>query len=329
MVCWRMNRSSVLVIIVPCYNEEEVIRLTAEKLKTVLHELVRAGKIAADSYICFVDDGSSDDTWGMITDLNREFPECKGLKLSKNFGHQSALLTALYELDADLYISIDADLQDDERKIIDMVDLAGEGNDIVYGVRATRTTDSLLKKNLALLFYKLMTILGTKSVYNHADYRLMSRRAVMELRRYKESNVYLRGIVAELGFKTAKIYYDRKEREYGKSKYPLIKSWKLAWDGITSFSSSPLKFASLLGFLTCMGGILLIAYSLHSWWVGKAVSGWTSILIVIIFFSGIQMLLLGVIGEYIGKIFIESKRRPLYIIEENLCGKGGGTEENR
>lgn len=311
-------KSPVLVIVVPCYNEEEVLNLTAGKLSSILNELSGEGKISADSYICFVDDGSSDRTWDIISGLNKESALFRGIKLSRNFGHQGALLAGLNETEADIYVSIDADLQDDERTIIDMVNLYLQGNDIVYGVRKMRKTDSFLKKNTALLFYKIMNLLDAKSIYNHADYRLLSRRAVLELRNYKESNVYLRGLVTELGFKTANVYYDRKERELGESKYPFSKSLKLAWDGVTSFSSSPLKFASLLGFLTCMGSLLLIAYSLYSWWIGTAVSGWTSILIVIIFFSGIQMLLLGVIGEYIGKIFIESKKRPLYIVDKNI-----------
>lgn len=308
-----------LVIIVPSFNEEEVLKISAKALKGVVDQLVQQEQISSESYICFVDDGSSDRTWEIICSLNQEESTWRGIKLSKNFGHQSALLAALHEIDADIYVSIDCDLQDDELKIIDMVEAYHEGAQIVYGVRDARKTDTFFKREMALMFYWFMHLLGTHSVYNHADYRLMGRQAVMELRKFKESNVFLRGLVTELGFKTATVFYDRKKRELGESKYPFHKSLKLAWNGITSFSNIPLKIASLSGIATCMVSLLVLIYCLYSWFSHNAVLGWTSILSTIAFFSGLQMLLLGLVGEYIGKIFIESKRRPLYIVEKDIC----------
>lgn len=308
-----------LAIIVPCYNEEDALPASSDVLLDILHRLIKEELISTESFLCFVNDGSHDKTWEIIENLHHKDPvHLRGICLSRNFGHQAALLSALNTIDADIYISIDADLQDDENAIIDMVHAYHQGNEIVYGVRRERKTDSFFKRTTALAFYKMMNLLGTHSIYNHADYRLMSRRAVVELRKYSESNVFLRGLVTELGFPSTKVYYDRKARELGESKYPLSKMLKFAWTGITSFSNTPLKLATMLGMSTCLFSIIMLIWCLWTWWNGETITGWTSIIMAISFFSGIQMILLGIIGEYLGKIFIETKKRPLYIISQNL-----------
>ncbi len=306
------------IIIVPCYHEEEVLPTTSKVLLQLLSKMISESLVSTESFICFVNDGSKDKTWEIIEELHEKNPRhIQGICLSRNFGHQSALLAGLHTLEADCYISIDADLQDDENAMVDMVKSFHEGNDIVYGVRQERKTDSFFKRTTALAFYKVMNLLGTHSVHNHADYRLMSKRAVHELRHYTESNVFLRGLVTELGFPSSKVYYDRKARELGESKYPLSKMIRFAWTGITSFSNTPLKLAIFLGLGTCFFSFLLLVFCLWNWWNGNTVTGWTSIIMAISFFSGIQMLLLGIIGEYIGKVFIETKRRPLFIIQKS------------
>lgn len=308
-----------LAIIVPCYNEEEALPESSVILMAILHRLINEELISAKSFLCFVNDGSRDRTWEIIKNLHHNDPiHSRGICLSRNFGHQAALLSALNTIEADIYISIDADLQDDENAIIDMVRAYRQGNEIVYGVRRQRKTDSFFKRTTALAFYKMMDLLGTHSIYNHADYRLMSRRAVIELRKYSESNVFLRGLVTELGFPSTNVYYDRKARELGESKYPLSKMLKFAWTGITSFSNTPLKLATMLGMSTCLFSVLMLIWCLWTWWNGETIAGWTSIVMAISFFSGIQMILLGIIGEYLGKIFIETKKRPLYIISQYL-----------
>lgn len=308
-----------LVVIVPCYNEEEVLPASSQILGQLVDRLIRDGNVDPVSYVCFVDDGSNDRTWAIIRELHENKPErFKGLSLSRNFGHQAALLAALHEIDADIYISIDADLQDDEQSMIDMVLEYQHGADIVYGVRKERSSDTFVKRFMAQSFYKIMGFLGTHSIYNHADFRLMSSRAVRELRKYSESNIYLRGIVTELGFPTSKVYYDRKPRSMGESKYPFRKSLQLAWNGISSFSNTPLKLSFLLGLATCIFSLLILVYGLYSWARGSAVQGWTSLVFIVTLFSGLQMLFLGIIGEYIGKIFMESKRRPKYAIKDDL-----------
>lgn len=306
-----------LSIIVPCYNEQEVLPNSAFVLLTILNKLIVAKLISSESFICFVDDGSTDETWNILKSLHRqESAHFRGLSLSRNFGHQSALLAGLHTIEADIYITIDADLQDDENSIIDMVKAFHQGFDIVYGVRKERNTDSFFKKFTALGFYKIMILLGTHTIYNHADYRLLSKRAVHELCQYAESNIFLRGLVTELGFPSKKVYYERKSRELGESKYPVGKMVQFAWTGITSFSNKPLKLASILGMLICSFSVLILLYCLFLWWTEKTIAGWTSIIMVIIFLSGVQMMLLGIIGEYLGKVFIETKKRPQFIISQ-------------
>ncbi|MBT9449827.1 glycosyltransferase family 2 protein [Akkermansia glycaniphila] len=308
-----------LAIIVPCYNEAEVLPHSIPILLDTLKRMIQDHLISDESFLCFNNNGSADQTWAIIKSFHQQHPNhIRGICLSRNWGHQSSLMSALYTIEADCYITIDADLQDDETAIADMVQSYLDGHDIVYGVRRERSTDTWFKRNTAQAFYKLMNLMGTKTIYNHADYRLMSRRAVHELRQYPESNVFLRGLVTELGFPTSQVYYDRKQREAGESKYPLTQMLRLAWIGITSFSNTPLKLSLILGLLTCAFSIFMLLYCLWYWMQGDTVAGWTSMAMLVSFFSGLQMLLLGIIGEYIGKIFTETKRRPHFIIQETL-----------
>jgi glycosyltransferase involved in cell wall biosynthesis len=314
-----MTMNPCLAILVPCYNEEEVFPHSSVVLLKLLQGLIEEGLISDTSYLCFINDGSRDQTWQQITDFaQRHSKHVKGICLSRNFGHQAALLVGYERMIADCYITIDADLQDDETVMRDMIQKFKEGKDIVYGVRRERNTDSFFKRTTALGFYKLMHFLGTRSVYNHADYRLMSQRAVKELARYGECHVFLRGLVTELGFPTASVFYDRKARELGESKYPLIKMLRFAWTGITSFSDTPMKLSLVLGFFVSAFATLLGMFALIVWLMGDTVSGWTSLALLILFFSGLQMFLLGIMGEYIGKIYMQSKHRPRYIVYEEI-----------
>lgn len=314
-----MMMNPCLAILVPCYNEEEVFPHSSVVLLDLLQGLIEEGMISDTSYLCFINDGSRDQTWQLITDFaQKHHNHVKGICLLRNFGHQSALLAGLESMTADCYITIDADLQDDETVMRDMIQEFKGGKDIVYGVRRERSTDSFFKRTSALAFYKLMHFLGTRSVYNHADYRLMSQRAVQELSSYGECHVFLRGLVTELGFPTASVFYDRKARELGESKYPLIKMLRFAWTGITSFSDTPMKLALFLGSFICCVACITGIFTLVEWLIGDTVSGWTSLTLLILFFSGLQMLLLGIMGEYIGKIYMQSKHRPRYIIQEKI-----------
>lgn len=308
-----------LAIVVPCYNEEAVLRETTARLLEVCRR-VEEGAGEVDTFILYVDDGSSDATWSLVEDFAAGHPRVAGLKLAHNAGHQHALWAGLAWAaeNADAAVSIDADLQDDVEIIPEMLEKFRQGNDIVYAVRRERATDTFFKKHTALLFYKLINSLGGDVVYNHADYRLMSRRALSALMAFPERNLFLRGMVHTLGFPHTRVYYDRKERFAGESKYPLRKMLAFALDGITSFSIRPLRFIVLLGLSFILISLLAIFYGLYSYAVGRALPGWTSLLISLWFIGGAILTAMGVIGEYVGKIYSEVKRRPRYIIEKTV-----------
>lgn len=308
-----------LVIVVPCYNEEEVLAETRKRLIDVLKNLEDRKKIDRGQ-ILFVNDGSRDHTWQLIEQFAKETPMVGGLKLSCNRGHQFALWAGLRWAaeNSDASVSIDADLQDDVNAIYDMVDAWLDGNDIVYGVRRERKTDTFFKRNTALAFYRLMTALGGKIIYNHADFRLMSRRAMQSLMQYPEDNLFLRGIVASIGYPSASVYYDRSERFAGESKYPLKKMLAFALEGITSFSVKPLRVITYLGLLFILVALGVIAYALYEHFAGHTIAGWTSLLVSMWFIGGSILLACGVTGEYIGKIYLEVKRRPKYFIDKKI-----------
>ena len=304
-------------IVVPCYNEEAVLNETTGRLLEVMQ---RVAEKHADlqGRIVYVDDGSRDSTWSLIGSLSKQHPQVMGLKLAHNAGHQHALWAGLEWAAAhvDAAISIDADLQDDVNVIPEMIDLFLGGKDIVYGVRRDRPTDTWFKRTTALAFYKLMSKLGGDIVYNHADYRLMSRRTLAALMTYGERNLFLRGMVRTLGFPQAMVYYDRGERFAGESKYPLRKMLAFAIDGITSFSVRPLRLISIVGLSFMLVALAVIFYGLVAWLCGRTIQGWTSLLVSLWFIGGAILVALGVIGEYVGKIYAEVKRRPRYFIEE-------------
>lgn len=308
-----------LVIVVPCYNEEEVLGETHKRLLNVLEQLKKCKKID-EGQILFVDDGSRDNTWQLIEQYSRNTEQIGGLKLSCNRGHQYALWAGLQWASehSDASISIDADLQDDVNAIYDMVDAYIAGNDIVFGVRKERKTDTFFKRNTALAFYRIMTILGGKIIYNHADFRLMSRRAMLSLMQYPEDNLFLRGIVASMGYPSTSVYYNRSERFAGESKYPLKKMIAFALEGITSFSVKPLKLITYLGVLFILVAIGVIVYALYEHFTGHTIEGWTSLLVSLWFIGGTVLLACGVTGEYIGKIYLEVKHRPKYFVEKKV-----------
>ena len=310
------EKKPCLTIVVPCYNEEPVLEQTTQHLLAVLEGMQEI--VSPDSRILYVDDGSHDATWSMIEQLHAEDRRIAGISLAHNSGHQNALMAGLTTAIrfADLTVTIDADLQDDETVIKEMVLLALQGNDIVYGVRSSRATDTWFKRTTAQAFYRLMGKMGVKTVYNHADYRLMSRRAVEALLHYEERNLFLRGLVPLLGYKTAQVEYARKERQAGESKYPLTKMLNLAFDGITSFSMSLVHMVLWLGLV-----FLLIALGITIWVIvciiqHKAITGWSSLILSIWFCSGCVLIGLGIVGEYIGKIYMEVKRRPRFNIKD-------------
>lgn len=307
-------------IVVPCYNEEEVFEDSNAKLLMVLKDLMDKKKISKDSYILYVDDGSKDKTWAKIKKAYDESEYVYGLKLAANKGHQNALYAGLMyaKENADISISIDADLQDDTNVMEEMIDHYHDGSDIVYGVRNDRSSDSFFKRFTAQSFYKLMNILGAKSVYNHADFRLMSKRTMEELSLYKETHLFLRGIMPELGFKTSMVYYSRKERLMGESKYPLKKMLSFAFNGITSFSVKPLTLILYIGFVSILVSLIAIIYAIIRHFSGETIIGWTSLFASIWFIGGVQLVSVGIIGQYVGKNFIESKHRPRYYIEEYI-----------
>ena len=309
-----------LAIVVPCYNEQEVLPDTVKKLTVLMNELTGAVKASKDSFIMFVDDGSRDDTWQLISKYASEYDNVQGLKLAGNVGHQNALLAGLMTVrtEVDAAISIDADLQDDIAVISEMTDKYNEGFDIVYGVRSARKTDTFFKRFTAEGFYKLMKAMGAKSVYNHADFRLMSSRALEGLAQFKERNLFLRGIVPTIGYKSDCVYYERKERTAGESKYPLKKMLAFAFDGITSFSIKPMSFIMGAGVFLIICAIAFAVYAFHSYITGNVVSGWTSIVLSLWFIGGLVLFSIGVVGQYVGKIYIEVKERPRYIVEERV-----------
>ncbi len=307
-----------LFIIIPCYNEEEVLPVTAPKFKEELDVLRSKALIADDSRIMFVDDGSSDSTWKIIKDLSDESPDYSGLRLSRNRGHQNALLAGLLEArkECDITISIDCDGQDDITAMEKMVEEYHKGADIVYGVRSKRKTDTFFKRSTAQLYYKLLSAMGAEVVYNHADYRLASSVVLDELADFEEVNLYLRGMFPLIGFKSAEVPYERHERLAGKTRYPLSKMLSLAMNGITNLSVKPIRIITGLGLGVALVSFILLIYTLVRYFMGVTVEGWASTAAIICFMSGVQLICLGVIGEYIGKIYMESKRRPRYIVRE-------------
>lgn len=309
-----------LIIIVPCFNEDRVLEKSSEQLLSVLNSLIDSGKISSDSRILFVNDGSRDKTWEIISAKTHEDKHFEGLNLARNVGHQNALLAGIDTVKdlCDISITIDADLQDDISVMENMVDEYIKGADIVYGVRSLRKTDSFFKRSTAHLFYKFMSFLGAETVYNHADYRLMSSRAMKQLLLFKERNIFLRGIVPKIGYKTAKVYYERKKREAGKSKYPLKKMLSFAWDGITSLSIRPISVIMALGLLVVFASVIAFIYIFVSFILGKTTSGWTSLMASIWLLGGLQLFAIGVIGQYVGKTYMETKERPRYNIEQYL-----------
>ncbi|MCI9437893.1 MAG: glycosyltransferase family 2 protein [Lachnospiraceae bacterium] len=320
-----------LAIVVPCYNEEAVLKLASQALRGVLEDLAGKEKISADSFILFVDDGSADRTWELIEEEHRAYPgQVSGVKLAGNVGHQFALTAGLITAKdmSDVTVSIDADLQDDVNVIEEMIDKFHAGNDIVYGVRRERKTDTFFKRTTAQAFYKLMELMGVKTVYNHADFRLMSRRAVEEFSKYKETNLFLRGMMPLIGYQTDSVYYDRKERAAGESKYPLKKMLALAFNGISSFSVKPISMILGIGLIIILVSLLALVYALFSYFTGSVVPGWTSLILSIWFLGGLQLLAVGMVGQYIGKIYIEVKQRPRYNIEEILCSRKAADTED-
>ncbi len=309
-----------LFCVIPCYNEQEVLPTTSSLLRDKLHALIEQNKISSDSRIVFVNDGSRDATWEIIKALHDEDEIFQGINLSKNMGHQNALLAGLMTAKdlCDAAISLDADLQDDINAIDEMIDKFNEGCDVVYGVRSARKTDTFFKRTTAEGFYKLMDKLGAKTVYNHADYRLMSRRALLGLAEFGEVNLFLRGIVPMVGYKSDVVYYERAERFAGESKYPLKKMLSFAVEGITSLSTKPIKMITGLGFFIFFVSIAVLIYSLVRYFTGNTIQGWTTTVISVWAIGGLMMISLGVIGEYIGKIYLETKNRPRFIIESYL-----------
>lgn len=308
-----------LAIVVPCHNEEEVLRDTTRTLLARLDALRGEGLVDGSSRLCLVDDGSTDRTWAVIRELHAADVRVQGLKLSRNFGHQAAILAGMLEVDADAVVTIDADLQDDETSITEMVRQYRDGHDLVLGVRDDRRSDPVAKRVTAHGYYRLLRLLGVNVVFNHADYRLLSRRAVEELRRYPETNLFLRGIVPMLGLPTTTVRYARRPRTAGTSKYPARKMLSLAWEGVTSFSVAPLRLVSAIGFLIALASLAVTGWALAvKLFCGTAVPGWASIVVPMYFLGGVQILCLGVIGEYVGKIYLESKGRPRYAVEQRL-----------
>ena len=319
----EQERGRVLYLVIPCYNEEEVLPETSKRLTAKLGAMIEMSLISEDSKIVFVNDGSKDRTWQLIRQYHEENPMIQGINLSRNKGHQSALLAGLMTVKeyCDMAISMDADLQDDVDAIDQFVEKYYEGCEVVYGVRSERKTDSFFKRASAQSFYKLMLHMGVEIVYNHADYRLMSRRALDEMEGFKEVNLFLRGIVPLIGFQSGVVTYERHERFAGESKYPLKKMLNFAFDGITSFSVKPIRMVTTLGIIIFAISILMLIYFLITWCIGWTVPGWTSIVVSVWAIGGLQLLAIGIIGEYIGKIYMETKARPKFIVQEYLVMK--------
>ena len=314
------RETPVLYIIVPCFNEQDVLPSSHERLKQLMKQMLSQKLIDIDSKLLYVDDGSRDDTWNIISLLSKEDESVAGVKLACNSGHQNALMAGLAQAveHCDITVSIDADLQDDINVIPTMVERYKEGCDIVFGVRRERKTDSWFKRNTARLFYKLMNRLGVDTINNHADFRLMSRRAVLALLDYKERNLFIRGIVTKLGYKTDCVYYDRSARTAGESKYPLGKMVNFAIDGITSFSVKPVRLVMQVGLLFLIIALIMLAYVLTAYFMGRAVSGWPSLILSVWLVGAFVLIGLGIIGEYVGKIYAEVKNRPRYNIDTTI-----------
>ncbi|MCD8390684.1 MAG: glycosyltransferase family 2 protein [Firmicutes bacterium] len=323
-----MSNPTKLYVVVPCYNEEEVLNETSSQMLALFGDMQADSLITEDSRIIFVDDGSKDKTWEIIDSLTKKDPTFGGIKLAHNAGHQNAVFAGLMTVkdDCDCAVSIDADLQDDILAIPKMVEKYQSGCEVVYGVRNKRDTDTFFKRTTAVAFYKLMELMGVKIVFNHADFRLMSRRALEALANYPERNMFLRGMVPTVGFKSDCVYYDRHERFAGESKYPLKKMLSFAFDGITSFSISPIRAITVLGTIACIIAVIMAIYTIVSKIIGHADAGWASVMLSLWFIGGVQLLSIGLIGEYIGKMYKEVKRRPRFIIEAYI--NGGEKREN-
>ena len=307
-------------LVIPCYNEEEILPTTAEKVSELLKKLIADGKISNNSKIAFVNDGSKDKTYDIIKDLCKKDSIFASINLSRNRGHQNALLAGLITAKeyADAVISMDADMQDDISVIENFIDEYYSGNDIVYGVRNDRKSDTFFKRFTAESFYKFMKFMGVDIVFNHADYRLMSKRAIEALSQFDEVNTFLRGIVPQIGFKSTTVEYTRQKRTLGKSKYPFMKMCRFALEGITSFSIRPIRMALIFGILSFLVSLGMLIYCIYEWFIGNTVSGWASLGVSIWALGGLQLLMLGVVGEYVGKIYLETKHRPKYIIESTI-----------
>lgn len=315
-----MKKEPILYVVVPCYNEEEVLEETTKQLKVKMESLINKKEISAKSKVMYVNDGSKDKTWEIIKKINKKEKLFTGVTLSRNRGHQNALLGGLMTAKnyADIVISMDADLQDDINAMDEMIKKYKEGNQIVYGVRSARKKDTFFKRVTAEGFYKFMKFLGVDCVYNHADYRLTSKVVLDEFENFKEVNLFLRGMFPLVGYKSDVVYYERNERFAGESKYPLKKMLNFAWDGITSFSVKPLRFICIIGFVILFISIAIMLYSLIMKLIGQTIAGWTFLSISIWFIGGLQMISIGIIGEYVGKMYSETKARPRFIISENL-----------
>ena len=316
----KFGQPAILGIVVPCYNEQEVLPETNARLLQVLDDLVKRGEIHSSSFICYVDDGSADDTWTIISDATEQEQRLRGIRLSTNFGHQNALLAGMmtFRRQADCIVTIDADLQDDLEVIGMMIRRHAEGHMVVYGARDNRESDTFFKRFTAGMFYRLMRKVNARMVEHHADFRLADRRVLNELARHREVNLFLRGLFPLMGFKSTVIYYSRRERTAGTSKYPIRKMLAFAFDGITSFSVLPLRFLSFVGGLVFALSVLLSVWAFIPVFSGEAVHGWASTVIPIFAFAGMQMVSIGLLGEYIGKVYTEVKARPHYIIEEQV-----------
>ncbi|MBP3377378.1 MAG: glycosyltransferase family 2 protein [Clostridia bacterium] len=309
-----------LYVVIPCYNEEAVLPISAPAFRDKLCRMIDSGKVSSDSKIVFVDDGSKDKTWEIIEKLHGEDDIFRGIKLSRNRGHQNALLAGLMTVkdECDAVITIDADLQDDIEVFDKMVDKCTEGNDVVYGVRSSRESDTFFKRTTAQGFYKFMSMMGAETVYNHADFRLMSRRAIEGLSEFSEVNLFLRGIVPMIGYPSATVEYSRSPRAAGESKYPLKKMISFATEGITSLSVKPLRIICTIGVLIFTVSLIMLIYSLVRYLTGHTVAGWTSLTISVWALGGIQLFSVGVLGEYVGKIYLETKARPRFIVEKYI-----------
>ncbi len=312
--------NTVLYLAVPCYNEEEVLPYTSKALADKMHTLINSGKISDKSRIVFIDDGSKDKTWELISQYTENDKLFSGIKLSRNKGHQNALLAGLMTVktECDCCISLDADLQDDIDAIDKMLERFEDGCEIVYGVRNERKTDTFFKKTTAQGFYKIMNLMGADIIYNHADYRLMSSRALCELERFSEVNLFLRGIVPMIGFKSDTVYYARREREHGESKYPLKKMLSFAIDGVTSLSVKPIRMITTLGIIILFASLAMLLYSVIRFFLGQTEPGWASLIVSIWAIGGLQLFAIGIVGEYIGKIYLETKHRPKFIIDQYI-----------